>query len=717
MRKERTINFRPALFVATGCILGITDAFYLASGAIAIAIVIVVCSLIIIASVFFLVGAKDIVKKFFVYTVLFSFAFISCGLNFYCLYTDYENADLNGGTFIAVCRVDEVKNYDGGQRLVVSDLKLKGNREIVSGYKALLSILGDSDYDLGDKLTFKGTFYDRGAFYNDNYSASYVADKIKYTVLLNAEAVTLLSSEPTLFEKSNMYLRDGLKEGLDKDEFSVAYALICGNSLFMDEDLLTNFRNTGIAHIFAVSGLHIGFLSAVLNFVFDKLKTRRIIKFLAIPPTLFFYSGICGFTASSVRAAIMATVMLFATITGRKYDGLSSVSIAAIIVLAIFPSQLFCVGFQLSFGIVLGIIVLAKRISRLLRFLPRKLADSLGVVFSAQLVSIPIMLQTFGSFSCISVLINLLFVPFVGVVYVFILVANLIGSVFGITRITLFIPNYALKVIIAAVNSFDFSIFKIGGIAFGLFMITYFMALFVLSDKVNAKKFIKISLSSVLFSVTVAGSVLFDYCVTQIPKYCVIGSDTINAVCLYEKNETTLIVSYADDDFRTNRLETAMRSLNVSKINNVVILNNSEGIDVQRFISKTYSLTHFDTVYCFADDETANMLRLTFRNKKFVFVGGGDVLTDTGNYNIGFNSDGYMAKIEYEGKEIAVFGKLEDNTRPIKELPDDYDGVIIAWDYLSVMKTLYKKSEIISFTRNVNYKDAERGGNLLSYLR
>ena len=110
MRKERTINFRPALFVATGCILGITDAFYLASGAIATAIVIAVCSLIIIASVFFLVGAKDIVKKFFVYTVLFSFAFISCGLNFYCLYADYENADLNGGTFIAVCRVDEVKN-------------------------------------------------------------------------------------------------------------------------------------------------------------------------------------------------------------------------------------------------------------------------------------------------------------------------------------------------------------------------------------------------------------------------------------------------------------------------------------------------------------------------------------------------------------------------------------------------------------------------------
>ena len=300
MRKERIINFRPAFFVAIGCILGIADAFYWATGAIATAVVIAVCSLMLIAAVFFLVGAKDIVKKFIVYTGLFLFAFIFCGLNFFCIYTDYENSDLNGGTFIAVCRVDEIKNYDGGQRLVVSDLKLKGNREIVSDYKALLSVFGDSDYDLGHRLTFKGTFYDRGAFYNDNYSASYVADKIKYTVLLNADDVTLLSSKPTLFEKSNMFLRDGLKEGLDEDEFSVAYALICGNSLFMDDDLLTNFRDTGIAHIFAVSGLHIGFLSAVLNFVFDKLKTRRIIKFLAIPPTLFFYSGICGFTASSI---------------------------------------------------------------------------------------------------------------------------------------------------------------------------------------------------------------------------------------------------------------------------------------------------------------------------------------------------------------------------------------------------------------------------------
>ena len=96
MRKERIINFRPAFFVAIGCILGIADAFYWATGAIATAVVIAVCSLMLIAAVFFLVGAKDIVKKFIVYTGLFLFAFIFCGLNFFCIYTDYENSDLNG---------------------------------------------------------------------------------------------------------------------------------------------------------------------------------------------------------------------------------------------------------------------------------------------------------------------------------------------------------------------------------------------------------------------------------------------------------------------------------------------------------------------------------------------------------------------------------------------------------------------------------------------
>ena len=100
---------------------------------------------------------------------------------------------------------------------------------------------------------------------------------IQKGAVTNAENITKLSTDLNLFERINLFMRESLKGGLDSREFPVGYALLTGNSHFMDNDLITSYRDAGVAHIFAVSGLHIGFLASLLIFIFSRIKINRII--------------------------------------------------------------------------------------------------------------------------------------------------------------------------------------------------------------------------------------------------------------------------------------------------------------------------------------------------------------------------------------------------------------------------------------------------------
>lgn len=86
----------------------------------------------------------------------------------------------------------------------------------------------------------------------------------------------------------------------------------------------------------------------------------------------------------------MAGVLLFLNRSGERYDGLSSLLFSALIVLGISPFQLFDVGFQLSYTVVLGIILLSGRIARLLSFCGKRISGSLGVILSAQIAAFPV---------------------------------------------------------------------------------------------------------------------------------------------------------------------------------------------------------------------------------------------------------------------------------------------------------------------------------------
>jgi ComEC/Rec2-related protein len=182
-----------------------------------------------------------------------------------------------------------------------------------------------------------------------------------------------------------------------------------------------------------VSGLHVGIVGYLLWFIATTLHLPRKWAAAVVIPALFFYAAITGLNTSSLRAATMAALVLGAFFVERKVQPINSLAAAAGIILLVNTNQLFAIGFQLSFAVVLAIILLADRISRVLMrvaepdpFLPRSLlsrerrlmlqawrtiSTGASVSLAAWLGSLLLILPYFYLITPVALIANLLVVP------------------------------------------------------------------------------------------------------------------------------------------------------------------------------------------------------------------------------------------------------------------------------------------------------------------
>ena len=184
-------------------------------------------------------------------------------------------------------------------------------------------------------------------------------------------------------------------------------------------EIKSTFENVGIAHLLAISGLHIAVIVAILAFVLEKLKVKRIAKFVVMFVLLLFYCYICNFSPSVVRASLMSLVFLLAKVLGKKYDKLNALSISAIIILLFKPLYIFDAGFLLSYLCVFSIFVMHKMFSKLfVKFKFKKLASAISLVMSVQVGILPVILMFYSSVNILSLLVNLICVPIFEFVFV-----------------------------------------------------------------------------------------------------------------------------------------------------------------------------------------------------------------------------------------------------------------------------------------------------------
>ena len=264
----------------------------------------------------------------------------------------------------------------------------------------------------GQKISANGTFRSIKEKRNPHQFdyASYLYSK---GILGQFVIQEILSTKPPnwLSEVKNKFHR-AVELIFSEKHTGLAKALILGDKSAIDPDTRLAFNRSGLAHLMAVSGLHVGFLIAPFWFIIPFFWTRQIARHISIGLLAFTLLGYCwltGFSPSVVRASLMVFIFSYAKLYEQIRTPMNIVGFAAICLLVYKPNYIFDVGFQLSFGAVSLIITVFPFFQRLMgkQSFWKKILSSILLGIVVQLGLAPLLVSYFGELSIISPLTNL----------------------------------------------------------------------------------------------------------------------------------------------------------------------------------------------------------------------------------------------------------------------------------------------------------------------
>lgn len=196
---------------------------------------------------------------------------------------------------------------------------------------------------------------------------------------------------------------------------SFLLGVLLGGKRALPDAVVDAFNRTGTAHIIAVSGYNVTILFAALAGIFGKLFSRKTTFWTSVM-SLVIYVGMCGASASVIRAALMGVVARYGKNHGRPAYAPNLLFGAATLMCVMYPKALaYDTGFQLSFLATAGIVFSAEWLEKQLLFLPKVfgLHETAAVTLAAQLLTVPLIAVVFHQVSLISLIVNLLALPLI----------------------------------------------------------------------------------------------------------------------------------------------------------------------------------------------------------------------------------------------------------------------------------------------------------------
>ena len=538
----KLFNFRLALFAAIYLALGVVVCFYCRFydlSALWILALIPAAAFPVLLS-FSWEKWKKALTAFSVLCICFFVGF----MGFYSQCNRYDKTtDFGECTFSG--RVVEIREYSAGSRVVLDNLKVEGEKQNCK----LVTYLPASfveNITLSDELLLRGDVTKR-EFPAEGFSSS--AKDFGKGIYLEADNVEGVKTGHRfdLFLFLNARAKAVIDAGMDETPAAVTRAVLLGDTTGIEWGLYNNIRRGGIAHIFAVSGLHVGALFGLCLFLLKKTPMKVLhgaLRFGFVAFVLFTYAGVCAFSSSVVRATVICLAAYLGMLLQVKTDFLQSLGVAAICILTFTPSALFTAGFQLSFAACFGIAFLSKPIGQVCdecaklyrKVFPVKLTEAelkaianddtappristriyravksfLSASLGAQIFTAPLLLQYFGYVSGWALLLNGIFVPFIGAIFSLLLLFVLVACVLpiGLSVGILYLPNIVWSAVLLLFEVVDFTSFALEGVAItsGLSLV-YLLSTLFFTDKWNLKKSLRFVLGGVCIFAFVAGMV------------------------------------------------------------------------------------------------------------------------------------------------------------------------------------------------------------------
>ena len=206
------------------------------------------------------------------------------------------------------------------------------------------------------------------------------------------------------------------------EEMGVVQALLLGKRDDISENTYNSYKNAGAVHILAVSGLHVGIILFLLEFLLSPMKhlpKGKTIKLITVVLLLWSYAFIAGLSPSIVRAVTMFSFVAYALYLNRPTNSFNIIALSMLFILLLKPMFLFQVGFQMSYAAVFAIVWIYPKLQKLWfpeHIIIRKTWQLLSVSIAAQLGVVPISLFYFHQFPALFFISNLLIIPFLGLI-------------------------------------------------------------------------------------------------------------------------------------------------------------------------------------------------------------------------------------------------------------------------------------------------------------
>lgn len=307
-------------------------------------------------------------------------------------------------------KIDET-NFKG----YIKNIKINGNKLslivhgkedlIVNYYFETLEEKKKFNLKLGDYIKINGVLNvpQKNTNFNlFNYQKYLLGKKIYYT--LSAKEIIKYKNHNFLYKIKNIIISkiDSIPNN------GYIKSLILGDNNSVDKDSLNSYRQNGVSHLFAISGMHVIFIIKILEAIMSKIIKKEEIKYTIIFLILFFYSFVASFSISIIRAVLMFIIGKICKLLKYKIKPIETFIFTLCISLIINPYNIYNISFKYSFMVSLFLIIFSDLINKRKTYIGKLFMTSL----IAFLAGIPIQINNFFSINILSIIFNIFFVPF-----------------------------------------------------------------------------------------------------------------------------------------------------------------------------------------------------------------------------------------------------------------------------------------------------------------
>lgn len=414
-------------------------------------------------------------------------------------------------------------NSKGDLKVRLKEIEIKRQDWVSYKGKILLTINDfNGDYYLyGDLVEFTAPIYhprtkrNPGEFDYRKYLANHGVYAVSY--LDKGEAPVSSGKAGSSIRRAasivKLHILDLIDQSVTGEQNNILKALIVGVRGEISDETEEAFINSGVIHVLAVSGLHVGYVTLVFLVIFGFLRLPKKQKVICTVLALFFYALMVDLKPSVTRAVIMASIILFGQAWERRVNVYNTLAAAAFVQTLIDPLQLFDVGFQLSFTAVFSIVYIYQRLDKLMpqnfrlklmnNNLFKRITQMFLVSLSALLGTLPITVFYFQRFSLMSLVANLFAIPLVGLIGALGFAQVILGSLWSGINIAYgevqMLLIGILRFLVDKASDFSFAYFTVPQISV-LSVVVFYIFLFCL---LNFSKR-KVRIATIIFALVIS---------------------------------------------------------------------------------------------------------------------------------------------------------------------------------------------------------------------